>query len=119
MIKLDNIIGDIVFISFANVERLQDIGISESSGHFLLKGYDQMGIWLEHPGIIIMRSEDKNGKPLPVSDHTKEKIAADFIVTWDNINTMMQYPEREGFDLPNELNKKIGFHFEQEEKEIE
>ena len=119
MIKLDNIIGDIIFISFANVERLQDIGISETSGHYLLKGYDQMGIWLEHPGIIIMRSEDKNGKPLPVADQTKEKISADFIVTWDNINTIMQYPNREGYDLPNELNKKIGFRFEQNQQEPE
>ena len=118
MIKLDDIIGDLIFISFRDLGRFKDIGISESSGHYLLKGYDQMGIWVEHPGIIIMRSEDKNGKPLPVSNHTKEKISADFIVTWDNINTIMQYPEREGFDLPNELNKKIGFRFEKEEKEI-
>ena len=119
MIKLDDIIGDIIFLSFANVERLQDIGISESSGHFLLRVYDQMGIWLEHPGIIIMRSEDKNGKPLPVSDHTKEKIAADFIVTWDNVNTIMHYPEREGFDFPNEFNKNFGFRFENKGKKTE
>jgi len=119
MIKLDDIIGDIIFISFANVERLQDIGISESSGHFLLKGYDRMGIWLEHPGIVIIRTEDKTGSPLPVSKHTKENIAADFIVTWDNVNTIMHYPEREGFDFPNEFNKNFGFRFDNEENEAE
>ena len=119
MINIDDIIGDIIFISFRNIEKFKDIGITKSSGHFLLRGYDQMGIWLEHPGIIIMRSEDKNGKPLPVSDHTKENFAADFIVTWDNVNTIMHYPEREGFDFPSEFNKKFGFHFEHKEEEKE
>ena len=117
MIKLDDIIGDIIFISFGNLERFKDIGITESSGHFLLKGYDQMGLWLEHPGIVIIRTEDKTGRPLPVSKHTKENIAADFIVTWDNVNTIMHYPEREGFDFPNEFNKNFGFRFDQEGNE--
>ena len=117
MINLDGIIGDIIFISFGDLERFKDIGITKPSGHFLLKGYDQMGIWLEHPGIVILCSEDKNGNPLPASKHTKENIAADFIVTWDNVNTIMHYPEREGFDLPNEFNKNFGFRFEHEEQE--
>ena len=112
MIKLDDMIGDIIFISFGNLERFKDIGITESSGHFLLKGYDQMGLWLEHPGIVIIRTEDKAGSPLPVSKHIKENIAADFIVTWNNVNTIMHYPEREGYDLPNEFNKNFGFRFD-------
>ena len=117
MINLDEIIGDIIFISFVNLERFKDIGITESSGHFLFKGYDQMGIWLEHPGIVLNCSEDKNGNPLPVAKHTRENIAADFIVTWDNVNTMMHYPDREGFDFPNEFNKNFGFRFVHENKE--
>ena len=64
MIKLDEIIGDIIFISFSNLERFKDIGITKSSGHYLLKGYDQMGLWLEHPGLVIIRSEDRTGNPL-------------------------------------------------------
>ena len=119
MINLDSIIGDIIFISFVDIGRFKDIGITDSSGHFLLKGYDQMGIWLEHPGIVIIRSEDENGNPLSVSKHTKKNIAADFIVTWNNVNTIMHYPEREGFDFPSEFNKKFGFHFEHKEEEKE
>ena len=119
MINLDDIIGDIIFISFGDLDRFKDIGISEPSGHFLLKGYDQMGIWLEHPGIVIIRTEDTTGNPLPVSEHTKENIAADFIVRWDNVNTIMHYPEREGFDFPNEFNKNFGFRFDHEGNESE
>ena len=119
MIKLDDIIGDIIFISFGDLERFKDIGITESSGHFLLKGFDQMGLWLEHPGIVIIRTDDKTGSPLPVSEHTKENFAADFIVTWDNVNTIMHYPEREGFDFPNVFNKNFGFRFDHDGNETE
>ena len=41
MIKLDEIFGDIIFISFGDLERFKDIAITQSSGHFLLKGYGQ------------------------------------------------------------------------------
>jgi len=116
MINLDNIIGDIIFISFSNTERLKDIGITEQTGHFLLKGYDQLGLWLAHPGVVIMRTEDESGNPLHINKQTKENIAANFIVTWGNVNTIMHYPNREGFDYPNEFNKDIGFRFKYKEK---
>ena len=119
MINLDEIIGDVIFVSFRDIEHFKDIGITTSSGHFLLKGYDQMGLWLEHPGIILNHNEDKSGNLLPAVEHTKENIAADFIVTWNNVNTIMHYPERKGFDFPNEFNKNFGFRFEHEENETE
>ena len=112
MVNLNKIIGDIIFISFRNIENFLDIGITSSSGHYLLKGYDQIGLWLEHPGIVIIHNEDKLGNPLPVTEHTNENIAANFIVTWDNVKTMMHYPDREGFDFPSEFDKKIGFGLE-------
>ena len=56
MIKLDELIGDIIFVSFSNHERFKDIGINESTGHFLFRGYDQPGLWLDHPGIVIIHS---------------------------------------------------------------
>ena len=116
MTNLDGIIGDVIFLSFGDIDRFKDIGITKPSGHFLLKGYDQMGLWLEHPGIVIFHIEDDKGNPIPAKQHTKEKVEAEFIVTWDNINTIMHYPEREGFDFPSEFKKKFGFRFEDEEK---
>ena len=116
MTNLDGIIGDVIFLSFGDIDRFKDIGITKPSGHFLLKGYDQMGLWLEHPGIVIFHTEDDEGNPIPAKQHTKEKVEAEFIVTWDNINTIMHYPEREGFDFPSEFKKKFGFRFEDEEK---
>ena len=115
MMNLDEIIGDLIFISFRDVERYKDIGIIKPSGHFLFKGYDRMGLWFKHPGILLVHNEDDTGNPLPVNRHTKENISADFIVTWDNVNTIMCYPDREGYDLPSEFYKNIGFKIYKEE----
>ena len=113
MIKLDELIGDIIFVSFTNYERYKNIGINKPTGHFLFKGYDQLGLWLEHPGITIIHAKDNSGAPPPVKDQNREDIAANFVVTWDNVNTIMHYPERDGYDFPSEFKKmKLGFRFE-------
>ena len=78
MINLNEIIGDVIFISFGDMKRFKDIGITKPSGLFLLIGYDQMGLWLKHQGIVLIHNEDKSGNPLPASKHRKENITADF-----------------------------------------
>ena len=110
MINLDSIIGDVIFISFRNIDRLKNIGITESSGHFLLKGYDQIGLWLEHPGIEKIEDVDKKGKPIPVNKRKKEVVEGVFLMLWSNIITILHFPNRDGFDFPGRLNHdKIGF----------
>ena len=95
---------------------MNEIGIQDTSGHYMLKGYDKMGLWLKHHGIIIQHLEDENGRPLSPEQQTQERIDAVFMVHWDNVNTMMHYPKRKGFDLPNQYRKKIGFIFKEKEK---
>ena len=107
MLKLDKLIGDIIYISFVDLNRYKDIGITQN-GNYKLKGYDQLGLWLEHPGIIIQKLKDKNGYPLSPDKQKKEIIQADFIVNWNNVNSLMQYPERVGFDF-NDKEIEIGF----------
>mgnify|MGYP001212856053 CR=1 FL=1 len=119
MVKIDNIIGDIIFISFRDVERLQEIGIGEMSGHYMLKGYDQLGLWLEHPGILIQHMEDDKGRPVPPDQQYQEDIDAVFMVHWDNINTLMHYPNRKGFDFPEQHRRIIGFRFKDKQKSKE
>ena len=109
MFKIEDSIGDVVYISFRDFERYRDIGISSNSGHYFLRGFDNLGIWLEHPGIILAKTEDENGKPIPEDQIKKERVNANFLVTWENIKSMMLYPEREGFDFPSEFDIDIGF----------
>lgn len=109
MININEIIGDIIFISFRNYERYKSVGINEPDGHFLFKGYDQMGIWIEHPGLDIVLNNKKS---------TSSNIKANLIITWDNINTIMHYPDREGYDFPSEFTKNsIGFNFKDVKKD--
>ena len=109
MFKSEDIIGDIVFLSFNNPDFLKDIGIRVSSGHFLVKGHDHLGLWLQHPGITIKQATDQDGKPIPLNLQKENKIDGVFLVMWNQINTIMHYPDRDGYDFPSEFDKNIGF----------
>ena len=109
MMTLKNIIGDVIFISFRDSQRMKEIGIKETNRHYKLMGYDQLGLWLQHPGIQIQHTEDNKGRPLLPNDQFNEEIEAVFMVHWDNVNTIMHYPNRKGFDFPDQIRKKIGF----------
>ena len=69
MFKIEDIIGDIVFISFRDFSKLNDFGITSNSGHYLVKGYDHFGLWVEHPNLYQTKTEDSSGKPLPENLH--------------------------------------------------
>ena len=118
MVKIDDLIGDVIFISFRDRDRMKDIGIKETSGHYLLAGYDQLGLWLDHPGITIQHMEDEKGNPLPAAKQYHEEIDAIFMVHWDNVSSMMYYPNRKGFDFPDQFKKKIGFRFKNQQKTV-
>ncbi len=113
--KMDDIIGDIVYISLREIERYSPIGILESQSHFLVRGYDQFGLWVAHPGLLVITSEDKKGEPLKPDMIIKEEVEATFLISWDNILTIMHYPDRKGFDFPSEFQKKYGFTLKKKE----
>ncbi len=56
MFKTEDIIGDIVFVSLVNEQDFELIGITKS-GHYLVKGIDHIGLWLQHPGISTKNQE--------------------------------------------------------------
>ena len=88
---------------------LQNVGIDSESGHFKVKGFDHLGLWVEHPGLYNMVLEANDGKPLPPGKEKKEFIEANLFISWSNIKTLMHYPDRKGFDFPSEFDKNIGF----------
>ena len=111
MFNSEDIIGDIVLISFNNKDFLSDIGINAMSGHFLVKGHDHLGLWLQHPGIFIKQEKEKSQSktPKPIKINKDKLINGVFLVMWNNINTIMHYPDRDGYDFPSEFDKNIGF----------
>ena len=113
MFSIDEIIGDIVFISFKDKVFLKGIGITVKNGHFKVMGKDHLGLWLQHPNLVIITKSDANGKLLPMNQRTEKKIDGVFLAFYQNIDTVMHYPEREGFDFPSEFDKKYGFNFKE------
>ncbi len=109
MMRIDEIIDDVVFISFREPETLKDIGLTVKSGNFLVNGFDQFGLWLSHPGLYIVEETDEKGKPIPTEKQNRQQITANFLLRWEKIETIMHFPGREGYDFPNEFEKDFGF----------
>ena len=106
MFTTEDIIGDVVYIAFRDSDRYTDLGITETSGHFHVQGYDGFGVWVSHPGLVIVHSKNKKSN----QDKSKnEGIEANFMISWDNIKTIMHYPNRKGYDFPSEFDINIGF----------
>ena len=86
--------------------------------HILLQLFWHL-LRLLHPGILIQHMEDDKGRPLPPNEQYQEEIEAIFMVHWDNVNTIMHYPNRKGFDFPDQYRKKIGFRSKEKQEFVE
>ncbi len=109
MFTLENIIGDIVFVSLRDKSFLSKIAIPEDISHFKIMGQDQLGLWVEHPQLTFKYKLDENGKSIPEKEQKIEKVDAVFLIAWGNIDTIMHYPNRDGYDFPSEFETDIGF----------
>ena len=43
MFKIEDAIGDVVLISFKSSNQLEELGIKDTVGHFLITGIDRLG----------------------------------------------------------------------------
>ena len=109
MFTVENIIGDIVFLSLRDTSFLTKLAIPEQLSHFKVVGQDQLGLWVEHPKLTFKYTKDKSGKTVPEDEQKTETVDAVFLIAWGNIDTVMHYPNRKGFDFPSEFDKEIGF----------
>ena len=109
MFTVEHIIGDIVFIALRDKSFLSKLAIPEDLTHFKVKGQDQLGLWVEHPKLTFRYTTDQEGKPIEKDKQKTESVDAVFLVAWANIDTIMHYPDRDGYDFPSEFNTDIGF----------
>ena len=109
MFTIENIIGDVVFLSLRDTGFLTKLAIPEKLTHFKIVGQDQLGLWVEHPKLTFKYTRDKSGNPVSEDKQRTEVVDAVFLIAWGNIDTVMHYPNREGFDFPSEFDKEIGF----------
>jgi hypothetical protein len=109
MMKIEDTVNDIVLAVLREPEMMERVGIASQDFYARVVGYDEYGIWLEHPNFEVIFSEDERGKPLPPDKVQREHIDASVYVPWGNIATLVHFPHREGFDFPSPFRKPIGF----------
>ena len=55
MFKTQDIIGDVIFMAFNDKKMLNHVGLNIECGHFKIMGYDNFGLWVEHPGLFVVK----------------------------------------------------------------
>jgi hypothetical protein len=113
MMKMKNIVGDVVLLILANTEALKDIGITLKTIYVKALGYDDYGIWVEFLNFKIPKLKTAKGKkpkrPL------YQSVTGSLLIPWPLITSIVHFPGVEGFDFPSPFESHIGFDAEKEE----
>ncbi|MFH1850960.1 MAG: hypothetical protein ABIA75_01305 [Candidatus Neomarinimicrobiota bacterium] len=111
MMKIEDIVGDIILILLSDPAPFADLGINQKSIYTRVKGYDEYGIWIEHPGLKIPKipkeADLKAGK-VPAKPRY-QTVVATVLISWGFILSIVHFPDVEGFDYPSPFEHHIGF----------
>ena len=102
MMKIEEVVGDLILLILDNHEPLAKVGIDQDKIFVQVKGYDENGMWIHHPGFQVPNFS-KKGK-----NNTK-KIEASILIPWVFIVSIAHFPGADGFDFPSPFDQHIGF----------
>jgi len=105
MMKIEDIVNDIVLIVLDNYEPLKELGIDENRIYARILGYDEFGVWMKHPKFRIPKPNEKSKRKKP----SYQNVKASILIPWGFIASIVHFPDVEGFDFPNPFEKNIGF----------
>ena len=102
MMKIEEVVGDLILLILDNHEPLKKIGIDQDKIFVQVKGYDENGMWIHHPGFLVpdFKNEKKGGT---------KKVEASILIPWVFIVSIAHFPGVEGFDFPSPFDQHIGF----------
>ena len=102
MMKIEEVVGDLILLVLDNHEPLKKIGIDQDKIFVHVKGYDENGMWIHHPGLQV---------PNITGDEIEEtkKLEASILIPWAFIVSIAHFPGAEGFDFPSPFEQHIGF----------
>lgn len=106
---MSDIVGDVVQVLLKETAELEVLGFEKTSLFLKVVGLDEMGVWVTHPDYMVVKVNDEDGKPLPLKQQVKEQVDANFIIRWEQIATIVHFPNREGYDFPSPFEKHMGF----------
>ena len=102
MMKIEEVVGDLILLILDNHEPLKKIGIDQDKIFVQVKGYDENGMWIHHPGFQVpdFKNEKEGGT---------QKVEASILIPWVFIVSIAHFPGVEGFDFPSPFDQHIGF----------
>ena len=103
MMKIEKVVGDLILLVLDNHEPLKKIGIDQDKIFVKVKGYDENGMWIHHPGFQVPNFDNDN------KQNTK-KIEASILIPLVFIVSIAHFPGAEGFDFPSPFEQHIGFN---------
>lgn len=107
MMTIEQIVGDVVLLILNNHEPLAELGITQKGLYAKVEGYDENGIWIEHPQFNIPKvNQDPNRKSKKAAT---QSVTAEVLIPWAFIVSVVHFPGVEGFDFPNPFESPVGF----------
>ena len=103
MMKIEKVVGDLIFLVLDNHEPLKKIGIDQDKIFVKVESYDENEMWIHHPELLVPNLKDEN------KEKTK-KIVASILIPWAFIVSIAHFPGAEGFDFPSPFEQHIGFN---------
>jgi hypothetical protein len=107
MMKIENVIDDVVLIALNNHEPLAELGLTQKALYAKVLGYDEFGLWIEYPKFRIPKPSKKKTKKVAT-----QTVNGSLLIPWGFIVSVVHFPGVEGFDLPDPLEIHIGFEVE-------
>ena len=102
MMKIEEVVGDLILLILDNHEPLAKVGIDQDKIFVQVKGYDENGMWIHHPGFQVPAFSKKG-------ENNTKKIEASILIPWVFIVSIAHFPGSDGFDFPSPFDQHIGF----------
>ena len=102
MMKIEEVVGDLILLILDNHEPLEKIGIDQDRIFVKVKGYDENGMWIHHPGFQVPNLSSKKEKDT-------KRLEASILIPWVFIVSIAHFPGADGFDFPSPFKQHIGF----------
>ena len=86
MMKIEKVVGDLILLVLDNHEPLKKIGIDQDKIFVKVKGYDENGMWIHHPGFQVpnLDNGNKQNDYFVPSIHGEKKLKPKDVVNFYN-----------------------------------
>ena len=103
MMKIEKVVGDLILLVLENHEPLKKIGVDQDKIFVHVKGYDENGMWIHHPGFQVPNMTEKDSKK-------SKTLEASILIPWAFVVSIVHFPGADGFDFPSPFDQHIGFN---------